>query len=79
MNKVADTIVSYMFPNKMQKGNKYQQESGTRTGNALQRIDGDIYDSAELDSIYKVFYEHTVNGTPFIDVDLSLFPKRCQI
>ncbi len=38
-----------------------------------------MYDSAELDSIYKVFYEHVVNGTDFNDVDLSCFPKRCQV
>ena len=72
--RVADSIISYLFPNKQPKGNKFTQEGGTRSGNALQRVDGEIYDSAELDCIYKVFYEHIVHGTPFIDVDLSLFP-----
>jgi hypothetical protein len=37
MARVADAIVSYMFPNKKPKdfGGKLQEQAGTRTGNAL--------------------------------------------
>ena len=44
---------------------------------SLTRIDGEIYDSNELDLIYKVMFEININGKDANDIPKSMMPQRC--
>lgn len=45
---------------------------------SMSKIDGLVYDSAELDAIFKCVYEITFNGVDRNDLDRKWFPLRCQ-
>ena len=62
MNKVADTIVSFLMnPQAAKKQGSSKQPEMPKSSYAMSKIDGEVYDSAELDCIYKCMYEMCIN------------------
>jgi hypothetical protein len=82
MNKVADIIVMYLLgkPNT----SRVRRPGGGcgvvdwKKKKNLGNIDGEIYDSAELDCIYKVMFEICINGVKEKDLAPDWLPKRCR-
>ena len=45
---------------------------------AMSKIDGEVYDSAELDCIYKCMYEMCINDVKINDLKTEWLPTRCR-
>jgi hypothetical protein len=81
MSRVADTIVSYLMnpqSNSKHQSNKRSMPELPRAQYSMSKIDGLVYDSAELDAIFKCVYEITFNGVDRNDLDRKWFPTRCR-
>jgi formylmethanofuran:tetrahydromethanopterin formyltransferase len=78
MNKVADTIVSYLLAKNSHSKKSYCKVDFSSTKKRyLGNIDGKVYDSAELDVIYKVCYEVCINGVKETEISKEWLPRRC--
>jgi hypothetical protein len=75
MNKVADTIVATVLLDPM--GNKKLRAFRHKTAKNIENMDGKIYDSKELDIIYKIMFEMTYHGLKEENIPLSMLPARC--
>ena len=80
MNKVADRIVGYLMGQQTSRhgsrGKVPKCQIDLSKRHSMTRIDGDMYDSMELDQIYKVMYEVCINKKNVSQIPDSLLPPR---